>query len=86
MDKLAKERNEDAEEAAIQKGIDADPDTWDMSDEDWSRAWHGDPMKILEHMESIVILDEEVAAHFAAEGGNWRAQVNEALRKLIEDK
>ena len=84
MDKLTKDSEERAEEEAIQRGIDADPDTWDMSDEDWSRAWHGDPMKILEHLESIVIVDEEVAAHFAAQGGNWRKAINDALRKLID--
>ena len=82
MDRVADAaRNEDAR---IKAGTDADPETWDMSEEDWSQAWAGDPMDILKHLERVVILDDDIAAKFAERGGDWRAAVNAALRKLIE--
>ncbi len=71
------------EEAAIQKGIAADPDTFEFTDEQFKKAKRGrPPMPEAEKKQQVtMLLDKDVIAHFKKDGRGWQTRANEALRK-----
>ena len=86
------------EDAAIRAGIAADPDAWELADDDFGRmdAISKTAPHIVERVvrhrgvqktptkERITIrLDADVAAHFRATGKGWQTRLNAILRRAI---
>lgn len=70
----------DEEDRAINEAIDSDPDTWSPSDEEFDKMVRGHPDRVLPNVK----IDTDIIEHFRARGGDWRAAINDALRKLID--
>jgi len=73
------------EDAAIDAGIAADPDTADVSAKDFANlrpVRRGRPK--LDHAKQAVKLrlDADLLEHLRASGPGWQSRVNEALRKV----
>ena len=83
------------EEEEIQRGIDADPDAYELDDEWFKRArpasevhpelverWRktGGKMKPAKEIISLR-LDYDVLDHFRAAGPDWESRINEILRR-----
>ncbi|MDP8568539.1 BrnA antitoxin family protein [Methylophilus aquaticus] len=69
-----------AEEARINAGILADPDTVEVSDAQFKKM-RGRPIgsrKTLVHIR----LDNDVVEKFKATGSGWQTRINEALKKV----
>lgn len=69
-----------AEEALINAGIAADPDTFEVSDAQFKKM-RGRPVgsnKTLVHIR----LDNDVVEKFKATGAGWQTRINEALKKV----
>lgn len=67
------------EEAAINAGIAADPDTFEVTDEQFKKM-RGRPVgsnKTLVHIR----LDNDLLERFKATGAGWQTRMNDALRK-----
>jgi len=73
----------DEEEAAIQKGIANDPDTFEFTDEQFKKARRGrPPMPEAEKKQQVtMLLDKDVISYFKKDGRGWQTRANEALRK-----
>ena len=71
------------EEAAIQRGIANDPDTFEFTDEQFKTARRGrPPMPEAEKKQQVtMLLDKDVITYFKKEGRGWQTRANEALRK-----
>ena len=72
--------NTEEEEAAINAGIAADPDTFEVTDAQFKKM-RGRPVgsnKTLVHIR----LDNDLLERFKATGAGWQTRVNEALRKV----
>lgn len=92
-------RNTPEEEAAIQRGIAADPDAREWTDEDFARArpareaMGGEVVEALVRRrgpqraplkEAVSIrLDRDVLARLRESGPGWQGRVNEILRKAV---
>ena len=73
------ELNTEAEEAAINAGIAADPDTFEVTDAQFKKM-RGRPAgsnKTLVHIR----LDNDLLERFKATGAGWQTRMNDALRK-----
>ena len=71
--------NTDEEEAAINAGIAADPDTFEVTGAQFKKM-RGRPAgsnKTLVHIR----LDNDLLERFKATGAGWQTRMNEALRK-----
>ena len=71
--------NTEAEEAAINAGIAADPDTFEVTEAQMKKM-RGRPAgsnKTLVHIR----LDNDLLERFKATGAGWQTRMNEALRK-----
>lgn len=88
----------DAEDAAIQRGIDADPDTVEITEEMMARmrpATEVRPEIVAAYRRTrgpqraptkqliSLRLDQEVLERFRAKGPGWQGLINEALRKVV---
>ncbi|MDQ0472641.1 BrnA antitoxin family protein [Labrys wisconsinensis] len=72
------------EEAAIQAGIAADPDTFEWTEQHFAKArrFRGpqkEPRKVLVSLR----LDATVIERFKAVGPGWQSRMNEVLRKAV---
>lgn len=77
---LELELPDDTEEARINTGIAADPDTFEVTDAQFKRM-RGRPVgsnKTLVHIR----LDNDVVEKFKATGSGWQTRINEALKKI----
>lgn len=92
------ERNTPKEEAAIRRGIEADPDTWELTEADWTRA-----SPAIEVVPTIVAeyrrtrgkqkqptkllvslrLEREIVDRLRASGPGWQSRANDMLRKAV---
>ncbi|MBI1207217.1 MAG: hypothetical protein GC191_08005 [Azospirillum sp.] len=70
------------EDAAINAGIAADPDTVELDDAWFKGAKRGRPPAAKRKQAVNLRLDPDVLAHFKAEGPGWQSRINEALRKV----
>jgi uncharacterized protein (DUF4415 family) len=86
------------EEAAINAGIAADPDTFELDDAWFARARPAsevDP-QLVEHSRRTrgkqkapkkelvsIRLDSDIAAHFRSSGPGWQARLNDTLRRAV---
>ena len=76
------------EDALINAGIAADPDTYELSDDEFKqlKPMRGRPVGSTAIKTKVAIsmrLDSEVLAYFKAEGRGWQSRINEALKNLI---
>ncbi len=86
------------EEAAINAGIAADPDTWELTKEDFAQMRPASEV----HPEFVarwrrtrgkrqappkehisIRLDADLAAHFRASGPGWQTRLNDMLRRAV---
>ncbi len=92
------ERNTPEEEVAIQRGIDADPDTWELTEEDWARmrpVHEAHPELVAEYRRTrgkqknptkllvSLRLEREVVEKLRASGPGWQRRANDMLRKAV---
>ena len=84
------------EEATINAGIAADPDTFELTDEEMARLKPmntplselkgvvGRPKSDVVKEQLTIRLDPEVVAYFRSAGKGWQTRINDALRAHIE--
>ena len=75
----------DEEDAVINAGIAADPDTYELLDVDVARlrpVRRGRPPQETRKVATTIRLDADVIEHFRDAGGGWQTRINEALRKV----
>lgn len=73
------------EDAAINVGIAADPDTYEVSDEEFARMRKpGRPAATVVRPMVSMRLDPDVLAHLRASGKGWQTKVNALLREAVE--
>ena len=87
------------EDAAINAGIAADPDTWEATEEDFARMRPAEEVapEVVEvyrrsrgrlHKEhpkvsTTIRLSPEVVEHFKAGGREWQTRINEVLKEYV---
>jgi uncharacterized protein (DUF4415 family) len=79
-------RPTDAENATINAGIAADPDTYVLSDDEFAQLKRppGRPKVEQPKVFTGIRLDAEVVATFKATGKGWQTRVNEALKDWLK--
>lgn len=72
------------ENAAINAGIAADPDTYEVSDEEFTKMRKpGRPAATVVRPMVSMRLDPDVLAHLRASGKGWQTKVNALLREAV---
>lgn len=73
------------EDAAIQRGIDADPDTYVPTDEEFAKMKPRGGRPKLEHPKVAVTIryDAEIVERFRSGGDGWQTRMNDALRDWL---
>lgn len=79
------------EEVLINAGIAADPDTYELSDEEFKqlKPMRGRPVGSAAAQTKVAIsvrLDADVLAYFKSEGQGWQTRINDALKSLITQR
>lgn len=81
------EMNTDEEEAAINAGIAADPDTYEPTDEEFKQFRPVGRPKAEETKERITIrLSPEVVEFFRSTGKGWQTRIDEALKDYVSSQ
>ncbi|MDR2678726.1 MAG: BrnA antitoxin family protein [Zoogloeaceae bacterium] len=87
--------NTPEEEEAIQRGIAADPDAREWTDEDFARARParetlvalknkgGRPKSATPKVQTAIRFDADVLARLKATGKGWQTRVNDAMREWL---
>ncbi|WP_087754137.1 BrnA antitoxin family protein [Paraburkholderia caledonica] len=79
----------DEEDAAINRGIAADPDTYEVSDEDFKKmrrlGARGRPRSESPKVLLSVRYDADIVEQFKATGDGWQTRMNDALRDWLKD-
>ncbi|MHB1052430.1 MAG: BrnA antitoxin family protein [Thiobacillus sp.] len=77
------------EEARIQAGIDADPDAYSLSDEEWEKVKPivriGRPKAEVTKERITIRLSRDVVTQFRATGEGWQTRMDSALRQFIAE-
>lgn len=77
------------EEARIQAGIDADPDAYSLSDEEWEQVKPtvrvGRPKAAVTKEHLTIRLSQDVVDTFRATGAGWQTRIDAALRQYIAE-
>jgi uncharacterized protein (DUF4415 family) len=75
------------EDAQIQVGIDADSDTWLLTDEEWQKvkptARIGRPPAEVTKERITIRLSRDVVTQFRATGEGWQTRIDAALKQYI---
>ncbi|MGF6899398.1 BrnA antitoxin family protein [Paraburkholderia sp. GAS348] len=79
-------RNTPDEEAAIQRGIAADPDAFEPTDEQFAQMKRrgGRPKLATPKVAVTVRYDSDVIERFRASGDGWQTRMNDALRDWLK--
>ncbi|MFP4889300.1 BrnA antitoxin family protein [Paraburkholderia sp. EG304] len=79
----------DEEDAAINRGIAADPDTYEVPDEDFKKmkrlGARGRPRLDTPKVLLSVRYDADIVEAFKASGDGWQTRMNDALRDWLKD-
>jgi len=79
----------DEEDAAINRGIAADPDTYEVPDEDFKKmkrlGARGRPRLETPKILLSVRYDADIVERFKATGDGWQTRMNDALRDWLKD-
>ncbi|MFY8178665.1 MAG: BrnA antitoxin family protein [Limnohabitans sp.] len=77
------------EELKIQAGIDADPDAYSLTDEEWKKIKPtvrlGRPPSEVTKERITIRLSRDVVTQFRATGAGWQTRMDAALRQFIEE-
>ncbi|OZI31718.1 hypothetical protein CAL29_27995 [Bordetella genomosp. 10] len=74
------------EDAEIQRGIDADPDTYELGEAEFKRLKRvGRPRAERPKVQLTVRYDQDVVDAFKAEGPGWQSRMNDALRDWLKE-
>lgn len=77
------------EDARIQTGIDADPDAYSLSDEEWEKVKPivriGRPKAQVTKERITIRLSRDVVTQFRATGEGWQTRMDSALRQFIAE-
>ena len=77
------------EEARIQAGIDAAPDAYSLSDEEWEKVKPivriGRPKAEVTKERITIRLSRDVVTQFRATGEGWQTRMDSALRQFIAE-
>lgn len=75
----------EAEDAAINAGIAADPDAFEWTDEMFAQAKATRGRPTVEHPKKVISmrLDDDVVAALRASGKGWQTRVNQLLREYV---
>ena len=81
----------EAEEAAINAGIEIDADTYVLNDVEFKqlKPMRGRPVGTKATRTKVAVsvrVDEEVLLYFKAQGRGWQTRMNEALKMLIAER
>jgi uncharacterized protein (DUF4415 family) len=78
-------RNTPEEEAAITRGIEADPDTFEPTDEQFAQMKRrgGRPKLANPKVAVTVRYDADIVESFKAGGEGWQTRMNNALREWL---
>ncbi|PHS05888.1 MAG: hypothetical protein COA78_14880 [Blastopirellula sp.] len=73
----------DEEDREIQKGIDADPDTFTI--EEFDKAKRGRPLMAKDErkIRTTIMLDRDIIERLKEGGRGWQTRANEALREVL---
>lgn len=74
--------NTDEEDAKINAGIKADPDTYEVNDFSTLRKI-GRPVSDNKKERVTIRLSKEITQHFKATGKGWQTRINEVLLKHV---
>ncbi|WP_066452735.1 BrnA antitoxin family protein [Castellaniella caeni] len=76
------------EDAAINRGIAADPDTYELSTEEFKQLKNrgGRPRLDTPKVAVTIRYDKTVIDAFKADGPGWQTRMNEALKKVVARK
>ncbi len=74
--------NTPEEEAAINAGIAADPDTYSPTDEEFKNMRRGRPLGSGKKTMTHIRIDTVVLDHYKATGAGWQTRVNDDLRRM----
>jgi uncharacterized protein (DUF4415 family) len=79
----------DDEEAAINRGIAADPDTYEVPAEDFKKmkrvGARGRPRVEAPKVQLTVRYDADIVDTFKATGDGWQTRMNDALRDWLQN-
>jgi len=76
----------DDEDAAINAGIAADPDTREVSGEEFKKMRkRGRPLGSGTKEQTTIRLDADIIATFKQTGDGWQTRINDALRDWLKD-
>ncbi|MCP4010752.1 MAG: BrnA antitoxin family protein [Proteobacteria bacterium] len=77
----------DEEDAAINAGIAADPDTFELTDKEFRRLKPpGRPKADVTKNRITIRLSREVTEHFRATGKGWQTRIDEVLKEYVKTK
>jgi uncharacterized protein (DUF4415 family) len=72
--------NTPEEEAAINAGIAADPDTYELSDTEFKQLRPGRPLGSGKKVQVTLRIDSDVVERFKASGAGWQTRMNDVLK------
>ncbi len=74
------------ENAEINAGIDSDPDTYELSDNEFKQMKPvGRPPSNSKKIPISIRLSPEVVEHFKSTGKGWQTRVDETLKRYIKE-
>ncbi len=74
----------DQENAVIRKGIDNDPDTYELSNDEFKKLKPvGRPTADVTKDKITIRLSREVTEYFRATGKGWQTRMDEALKEYV---
>jgi uncharacterized protein (DUF4415 family) len=72
------------EDAAINAGIAADPDTYELSEAEFKKLKPGRPLGSGKKVQVTLRIDEDIVTAFKAGGSGWQTRMNNELKKSMK--
>ncbi len=75
------------EDERIQQGIDADPDTRELSEQEFTQLRKvGRPKAAVTKERVTIRLSPEVLEHFRSQGPGWQTRIDDVLKELVNEQ